>query len=149
MSRRYLAIAAILLLACLSLSGCNHAPEAVADEEAGPAKVEHLQGQEPTRVTLTPEAAKRLDIQTAQVRDMAINGVQRRVMPYAAVLYDTDGVTWIYTNPKPLVFMRHRVVIDYIDGETVVLSDGPPSGTALVTVGAEELYGSELEFEEE
>ena len=149
MNRHCLGMVAILLIACVSLNGCNPAMEAAADEETGPAKVEHLQGEEPTRVTLTEEAAKRLDIQKSEVRDMVIGGLHRRVMPYAAVLYDTEGNTWIYTSPKPLVFVRHRVQIDYIDAELVVLSDGPPSGTSLVTVGAQELYGSELEFEEE
>ena len=140
---------AILLVACLPLTSCNHATEAAADEETGPAKVEHLQGAEPTRVTLTREAAHRLDIQTAEVRDMEIGGARRRVLPYAALLYDTEGNTWIYTNPEPLVFVRHRIVVDYIDGEVAVLSEGPVAGTAVVIVGAEELYGSELEFEEE
>ena len=149
MNRHHLWIPVILLLACLSSSGCRHASEAAAEEEGGPAKVEHLQGDEPTRVTLTEEAAKRIDIQTAAVQDMAINGAQRRVIPYAAILYDTDGITWVYTNPEPLVFVRHRIVVDYIEGELAVLSDGPALGTAVVTVGATELNGAELEFEEE
>ena len=80
---------------------------------------------------------------------MEINGTQRRVIPYAAVLYDTEGNTWTYTSPAPLVFVRHRIVVDYIDGELAVLSEGPPTGSAVVMAGAQELYGSELEFEEE
>lgn len=139
----------ILLVVGLQLAACKHAEELAVDEEGGPAKVEHLDGAEPTRVTLTEEAAKRLDIQTEVVRDMQINGTQRRVVPYAAILYDTDGNTWTYTSPGPLVFVRHRIVVDYIDGELAILSEGPPAGTAVVIVGAEELYGSELEFEEE
>ena len=139
----------ILLFACLPLAACRQTSAPAAEEEAGPAKVEHLTGDQPTRVTLTEEAAKRLDIQTAPVRDMEINGKQRRVIPYAAVLYDTEGNTWTYTNPEPLVFVRYRIKVDYIDGELAVLSDGPPSGSAAVIVGASELYGSELEFEEE
>ena len=138
-----------LLLACLPLAACKKAEEATAAEEGGPAKVEHLDGAEPTRVTLTEEAAKRLEVQTAEVREMEIKGVRRTVVPYASVLYDTEGGTWMYTNPEPLVFVRHRIVVDYIDGEMTVLSEGVPAGTAVVTVGAEELYGSELEFEEE
>jgi len=149
MKRHFRWMPVILLFACLLLPGCRHASDAAADEEVGPATVEHLRGEEPTRVTLTEEAAKRLDIQTGTVRDMMIHGAQRTVIPYAAILYDTDGTTWIYTSPEPLVYVRHRVVVDYIDGELAVLSEGPSIGTAVVTVGAEELYGSELEFEEE
>ncbi|HEY2955577.1 MAG TPA: hypothetical protein VGK89_10065 [Candidatus Eisenbacteria bacterium] len=135
---------AILIPACLWLASCKPGTEAAA-EEAGPAKVEHLKGAEPTRVTLTEEAAKRLDIQTAEVRDLGAG----KAIPYAAVLYDTDGNTWTYLSPEPLVFVRHRITVDRIDGELALLSDGPAAGTLVVTVGAEELYGSELEFEEE
>ncbi len=93
---------------------------------------------------MTEEAAKRLDIQTAAVREEQVNGTQRRVIPYAAVLYDTQGDTWVYTSPEPLTFVRHPITVDHIDGDKAVLSDGPPSGTAVVTVGAAELYGSEI-----
>lgn len=141
---------ALLLAACLPLAACKQTSEtAAAEEDAGPAKVEHLKGDAPTRVTLTEEAAKRLDIQTAAIRDMEIGGAQRKVIPYAAVLYDTEGNTWTYSSPEPLVFVRHKITVDRIEGEMAVLSDGPAAGTTVVTVGAQELYGSELEFEEE
>jgi hypothetical protein len=138
-----------LLAACLPLTACKKAEEAVAAEEGGPAKVEHLKGVEPTRVTLTEDAAKRLDLQTAATRDVEIRGAMRHVIPYSAILYDTEGNTWTYTSPEPLVFVRHSIKVDFIDGEMAVLTDGLPAGTNVVTVGAEELYGSELEFEEE
>jgi len=138
-----------LFVACLPLAGCKQSQEAVAAEEGGPAKVEHMGGAEPTRVTLTEDAAKRLDLQTAVTSDMEIRGATRHVIPYSAILYDTEGNTWTYTSPEPLVFVRHRITVDFIDGEMAVLSEGLPAGTAVVTVGAEELYGSELEFEEE
>ena len=140
---------AVLLFACLPLTACKHTIDTAIEEEAGPAKVEHLQGEQPTRVTLTEEAAKRLDIHTATIREVAVNGAQRQVIPYAAILYDTEGNTWTYTSPAPLVFVRHSIKVDAINGELAVLSAGPATGSAVVTVGAEELYGSELEFEEE
>jgi hypothetical protein len=138
-----------LLVACMPLTGCKQSQEAVAAEEGGPAKVEHLDGAEPTRVTLTEDAAKRLDLQTAAARDLQVRGAMRNVIPYSAILYDTEGNTWTYTSPEPLVFVRHSIKVDFIDGEMAVLSEGLPAGTSVVTVGAEELYGSELEFEEE
>ena len=143
-------IAIVLLLGCLPLMGCARSMEAAAAEEGGPAKVEHLEStDQPTRVTLTEEASKRLDVQTDVVSDKMVRGSMRRTIPYAAILYDTQGNTWTYTNPEPLVFMRHKIVVDFIDGEVAVLLDGPASGSAVVVVGAEELFGSELEFEEE
>ena len=149
MNRRCLWMPVFLLLACVPFTGCKQTVEAVADEEAGPAHVEHLTGAEPTRVTLTEEAAKRIDIQTAKVEELTIHGAQRMVIPYAAILYDTHGDTWVYTNPEPLVFVRHRIVVDYIDDEQAILSEGPAPGVAVVTMGATELNGAELEFEEE
>ncbi len=149
-SRRLaIALSIALPLACLPLMGCSHTPEAAAAEESGPAKVEHLGGAEPTRVTLTEEATQRLDVHTDLVREQTVRGAMRLTMPYAAVLYDPEGGTWTYVNSSPLVFMRHRIVVDFIEGDVAVLSEGPKAGSAVVTVGAEELFGSELEFEEE
>jgi hypothetical protein len=71
------------------------------------------------------------------------SGMERKIVPYAAVIYGPRGETWVYTNPEPLTFIRNPIVIDYIEGDQVVLSDGPPPGTKVVTVGAAELYGTE------
>ena len=69
---------------------------------------------------------------------------ERKVVPHAAMLYDAQGNTWTYTNPEPLVFLRHRISVDYVQGDLAVLSDGPPVGTRVVTVGAAELFGIEF-----
>jgi hypothetical protein len=66
-----------------------------------------------------------------------------KVVPYAAVLYGVHGETWVYSNPQPLVFVRQPIVIDYIEGDRAYLSEGPQVGTAVVTVGAAELFGTE------
>lgn len=72
------------------------------------------------------------------------SGSPRKVIPYTAVIYDLAGETWAYTSPEPLVFVRHPISVDYVGGDLAVLSDGPPSGAAVVTVGAAELYGTEF-----
>jgi hypothetical protein len=151
MSNNHRWIVALLFAACLPLASCKQAVEATADEEneTKPATVEHLDGAEPARVTLTDEAAKRIDIQTAPVADTQVAGQQRKVIPYAAVLYDTKGATWTWINSTPLTFVRHPITIESIDGDKAVLSNGPNPGTLVVTVGATELFGSEMEFEEE
>ncbi|HEY4234037.1 MAG TPA: hypothetical protein VGM76_11460 [Lacipirellulaceae bacterium] len=149
MTHTFRTLAALPLVACLFLIGCKQLVEEEAKVENPAAKVEHLEGAEhaaePTRITLQEEAAKRLDIQTGEVTGDSA----QKSMPYSAVLYDTEGKTWTYTNPEPLVFVRHLVTIDHIDGDKAFLADGPPAGTKVVTVGAAELYGSEFEFEEE
>lgn len=74
------------------------------------------------------------------------SGTVRNVVPYAALLYGVHGDTWVYTNPEPLVFVRHPVHVDYIDNDWAVLSDGPPTGTAVVAVGVAELHGAEFKI---
>jgi hypothetical protein len=66
-----------------------------------------------------------------------------KAVPYSAVIYDIKGDTWVYTNPEGLMFVRAPIVIDFIDGETAFLADGPDTGTTVVTNGAAELYGAE------
>lgn len=145
----------VALLATLSLAGCTKAvdtpqsADAPKAEDSGPAKVEHLEGDEPARVTLAESAAKRLDIQTAAVESVSDGGKQMSVVPYAAVLYDTNGDTWMYVNTSPLVYLRHHITVDHMNGDQAVLSNAPPVGTKVVIVGAAELFGSETEFEEE
>ncbi len=138
-------------MAALALSACAGIPE----ETASPAEsvtIESMEGSELARLTLTDQAAERLDIQTAPVDEAMVAAtetgegalVQRRVVPYAAVLYDRAGDTWAYTNPQPLVFVRHAITVDYIDGQQAVLSAGPDIGTQVVIVGATELFGAEV-----
>ena len=73
-------------------------------------------------------------------------GTSRKVIPYAAVIYDVNGDTWVYTNLEPLVFIRESVSIDYIEGDLAFLAEGSAgsaAGTQIVTVGGAELYGAE------
>ncbi len=149
MKKQYRWMVVAVLLACLLLSACGSAPADTATEENHAVTVEQLTGAEPTRETLTEDAAKRLDLQTAEVHDAELNGAKRTVIPYASVIYDTEGATWVYLNPEPLTFVRHPITVDDIKGDQAFLSDALPAGSAVVTVGVAELYGAESEFEEE
>ena len=140
-SNRWMAVA--LIIAALELSACAQKPAEPVNENE-PAKVEAVEGGKVSRVTLTKEAVKRLDIQNAEVRTVQVRGRPRKVIPYAAVLYDPDGGTWVFTNPEPLIYVRQPVKIDYIEADQAILSDGPPPGTVVVTVGAAELFGAEI-----
>jgi hypothetical protein len=137
----------VLISAGLQLSAC--APASTPQEVIKAVRLEPIAGTDRHRVILTEKAAERLDIQTGLVREEEIDGTQQKVIPYAAVLYDPTGQAWAYTNPEPLVFIRQAIVIDHIKGDLAILSQGPDSGMAVVTVGAAELFGSESEFEEE
>jgi hypothetical protein len=133
----------MVIFLALPLSAC--APAAAPEEETKPVTLEPVTGTDLNRITLTEEAAKRLDVQTAEVHEA--DG--KMAVPYASILYEANGNTWVYVNVAPLVFVRQAIVIDSINGDEAILSKGPDSGSAVVTVGAAELYGSESEFEEE
>jgi hypothetical protein len=135
-----------ILLALLS-SAC--APEAAPEEEDKPVKLEPIAGTDLNRITLTEKAAERLGVETVPVRTQQVNGVDRLVVPYAALLYDPSGAAWVYVNIEPLVFIRQAITVDDINGDQVILSEGPEAGANVVTMGATELFGSESEFEEE
>ena len=86
------------------------------EDSSSPATIEQIPGTELNGVILTADAAETIGIETAPVRDTQVSGTPRTVIPYAAVLYDTQGATWTYTNPRPLTFVRHSIEIDYIAG---------------------------------
>ena len=75
------------------------------------------------------------------------SGKPQRVVPYSAVIYDLNGGTWVYGNPEPRVFVRQPVDIEYVHEDMAVLTDGPPAGTVIVSVGAAELMGVEQRVE--
>jgi hypothetical protein len=140
--RSPLALAAVVsIAAAIALGSCT---EVETESATGyePAALEPVKGSEDLqRVTFTEEGAKRVGLETGEVsRDG-----KRLVAPYAALLYDPEGKTYVYTSPKPLEYLRAPVEVDRIEGDRVLLTDGPPAGTKVVTVGVTEVYGTELE----
>jgi hypothetical protein len=125
-----------LLLPLSFLSACGGSSDTAVNESA---VVEEVAGTDLSRITLTPEAAKRLDIKTGNVETRG----GATVVPYSAVFYSPTGETWTYTNPEGLTFVRQRIVVDSIDGVRAQLSKGPEPGTKVATVGVAELYGAE------
>lgn len=134
-------IIVLLIVAALQLSAC--APKSAKVEKIQPFQLELVDGTDLKRVILTEKAVERLDIQMSLVREEQVNGVKRKVVPYAAILYDLQGQTWIYTSPTPFTFVRESVTVDFIEGDRAVLVKGPSSGTEVVIVGVAELYGTE------
>ena len=124
-----------------AFAGCS---EVETEPSTGyePSKLEPIRGGgDLQRVSFTAEGARRVGLRTASVR----RDSGRRVVPYSALLYDPAGTTYVYTSPRPLVYMRTEVRVKRIEGDRVLLSEGPPVGTEIVTVGAAEVYGTELE----
>jgi hypothetical protein len=129
------------VVAAVAICGCS---EVESTTEAGyePAKLHEVEGTDVKQVTLTAEGAERTGVRTAHVRRSG----DRRVVPYAALIYDGAGKTFVYTARQPRSFLRAPVVVDQIDGDRVLLRDGPAPGSRVVTTGAAEVYGTELEI---
>ena len=138
--RAHAAPLAGLLLVGAALAGCSaQSSEATGHEE--PVAIEHAGSSDVARLTLTSQAADRLGLETAPVQQ---DGAGLRI-PYSALLYMADGSTWVYASTEELVFEREPVTVVRIEGDTVLLSDGPAVGTEVATVGAAELFGSEFD----
>jgi hypothetical protein len=137
-----------LLATGLLLSGCGK--KADAGEKYHPAKLEDTDKKDIKKITLDAKAAERTGIETAAVTEevVTVGGAQvtRKVVPYGALMYDKKGHTWLYTSPQPLVFVRAPIEVEDVQGNRVILTEGPPVGTAVVTVGAVELMGAEHKY---
>lgn len=146
MHRTRFAVAALIVIA-LPLVGCKK--DQVA-EKHHPAKLEESGEKGIMKVILEARAAERIGLETQPVREeqvtVAGTTAVRKVVPYGALMYDKKGETWTFTNPQPLVFVRQHVVVDRIDGDRVILAEGPPAGTAVATVGAAQLMGVEHKY---
>ena len=46
-----------------------------------------------------------------------------------ALIYDGQGVPWVYTEVSRLTYRRVKVAVDRTDAERVLLTSGPPPGT--------------------
>jgi hypothetical protein len=122
------------------LAGCATVPSTTSTAPP-PATVEAIGDTGLHRLTLTPEAVRRLAIRTAPV---SVGPDGRLVVPYAALMYQPDGSTFVYTNPEGTSYVRHPVEVAGIAADQVVVTSGPPAGTAVVVVGAAELWGTEF-----
>jgi hypothetical protein len=141
----------VLIAAGISLSACNQAAGTStggyeADKPAEPvSKVETIKGTEIQLVKFSALGAKKIGLKTAVIR----RDDGKKVMPYAALLYDSKGRAFAYTSPKPLTFVRKDINVERMDGGRVVLAEGPPAGTRVVTTGNDEVYGTEVGVEGE
>lgn len=134
----------LMIIVVLQLAACAQSTAPVDTSSSSPSRVEPIAGTKLNRVILTAEAVRRIGLQTTPLNEIQVGGASRKVVPYSAVIYDLHGEAWVYTNPAPLTFVRGLITIDSINGDQVILSDGPPSGTMIVTVGGPELFGSEF-----
>ena len=142
MSMKHSAVAGLVVGAAVALAGCASTTAA----EAPPATVTQVAGSQIPRLQLTDRAIQRLGIVTRPVAEApaaAGSTGQRKIIPYPAVVYDTDGSTWVYVNTAAGTYRRQPITVAAIQGDVAVLASGPAVGAAVVTVGAAELLGTE------
>jgi hypothetical protein len=142
MERTRRSVVAALVLGALTASGCGSSEQ--EHPGAPPVRAFPIAGTPFTRLVLSPDAAARIGARTARAGTrVGPRGARMVVVPYAAVLYDPNGVPSLYTSPAPRVYIRHPIRIDRVAGDVAILKQGPAAGTAVVVVGAEELFGAE------
>jgi len=132
----------LTVFTALGVAGCGQTP-AAAPSEGEPAVITEVPGTDLHRLTLTEHAVERVGIETATTAKDPQTG--KLTVPYGAILYDSTGKSWVYTNPEPRVYVRQSITVQRINGDVALLTDGPPAGTVVVTTGAEELLGAEFD----
>jgi hypothetical protein len=143
-SARRAAAALAVLAATAALTACTEVEQAEKDHYS-PAAISPVPGEKDlVSVTLTREGAERAGIVTGAVRRRS----GHKTIPYAALMYENDGSAFVYTNPRGLTFVRAHIEIDRVAGNRVLLDEGPPVGTKVVTTGAPQVHGAELEYGE-
>jgi hypothetical protein len=140
MMRRVVRSVPVTLLLGALLAACAAAPSVSPPNPV--AAMQQVDGL--TNIVLVAQAAERIGIKTTPVLQIMVDGRPSAVIPYSALIYDTSGDTFAYTNPAPLTFVRHVVRVQAIQGDQVVLAEGPPAGAAVVSIGASQLLGIEL-----
>jgi hypothetical protein len=130
----------VAVAATASLVGCAEIEVPMA-EPYEPAHLESAGPDQPARIILTEEAQQRVQLQTTLVRP---HGAEVS-LDQAALVYDKKGKPWVFTVIGPLTYVRAPVSIEEVQEDNLmILSSGPPAGTQVVTVGAIELWGTEL-----
>jgi hypothetical protein len=140
-SRAWIGWSLATILIALSVTACTDASEETGHGYA-PATIGPADAAGVKTVTFTDDAAQRVRLQTSPVVASG-RGVD---VDYAALIYDKKGQSWVYTVPQPLTFLRVKVTVDRIEGNRATLSVGPAAGAQVVTTGAAEVYGAELDI---
>ena len=129
------------VLSGIALAGCGN--NDAASEHVEPIHIEAIEGSDVNQLTLTERAAQRLDVQTTAVNEATLDETTYLVVPYSSIIYDLTGNVWVYISPTPLNYYREQVSVEVIEGDSVLLSIGPPVGTQVVTTAVAELYGAD------
>jgi hypothetical protein len=137
---RRLGAGLVVIAAGLGLAACEEVPSNLRENQ--PYTVEGPEDAKIKRVKMEDATAALLPVETVTVRRVG----KRKVVPHSAVIYNPDGGAFVYTKPKAETYIREPIEIVRVDGDDAVLSDGPRSGTTIVTTGSAELLATEYEI---
>jgi hypothetical protein len=129
-----------LAVAGLALVGCTEVASNQVKSE--PYTLQPVKGTDLNRVKLSDKIARRIDLQTTKVGS---SGKWKRI-PHEALIYNPEGKIFVYTRPESQIYVRAPIKVDRVQGDQVLLKDGPAVGTVVVTVGAAELLATEYEI---
>ena len=129
-----------LLASGLVLGACSEVESNVRENQ--PYKVEGPEDAAIKTIKMEDATAALLPVRTTTVRREG----SRKVVPHNAVIYNPDGGAFVYTKPKAQTYIREPIEIIRVHGDDATLSDGPPSGTTIVTTGSAELLATEYEI---
>jgi RND family efflux transporter MFP subunit len=65
-------------------------------------------------------------------------------VPLTALVRDMSGGSWVYERTDSVTFVRRRVEVSRVANGYAILALGPKKGTAIVTAGSAELFGTEF-----
>lgn len=137
--------AAILAIAAAgSLSACKEVEKEAKVHYTPAVLVDNPADKDHKIVRLTQEGADRIVLKTAPVEGHG----HEVTIPYQSLLYEANGDTYVYSNPKGLDFVFTHVEVDRVQGDRVLLKHGPKPGTKVVTQGVQQIHGAELEYGE-
>jgi hypothetical protein len=137
---RRLGAGLVVIAVALGLAACDEVPSNLRENQ--PYTVEGPEDAKIKRVKMEDATAALLPVETVTVRRAG----KRKVVPHNAVIYNPDGGAFVYTKPKAETYIREPIEIVRVDGDDAVLSDGPRSGTTIVTTGSAELLATEYEI---
>ena len=109
-------VIAALIFGVMQFTACQGHHDAAHAEH--PAEVEEVPGSDLKKVTFTEKAVERIGLQTDKVREQQ----GKKVVPYSSLIYDANGVTWVYINTGDRSYMRHKVDVDHIEGDLAYLN---------------------------
>jgi hypothetical protein len=129
-----------VLASGLVLGACSEVPSNLRENQ--PYTVEGPEDAAIKRVKMTDETASLLPVETRSVR----RDGGRKVIPHAALIYNPDGGSFVYTRPESETYVRAPVKVTSVEGDQAFLAKGPAVGTTIVTTGSAELLATEYEI---